>query len=413
MIAGVIFGIAGGAGGSRFGNRPADACGRNDDGGEAVNKGADPDDHEAAERAFTAGKASTLSALLDALGDASTVSVIGSDRDAHALALALRKATETGDAPTRAPADLELAVRGGTRGLDVTVGASAGADAVVVVEPGRAPSVFLRSRLSPGRSSETRALKDSVPEDVLHRAVGPVEVAILGPTEFVGIDPILRGRPLLAELVVYLALHPGGASTRAWSNALWPDRVAPPQTISNRLSEARQLLGFAPDDRPRLRRDGDRYTIADLTTDWARFEVLASRPDDVESWRAALSLVRGRPLVDLAQGQWAVMEGIVAEIEQSVVDCGLALGRALLAADDADGAAWAAQMALRCAPWDERLHRLLMRAADAAGNRHGVESALRHLAVVLEIDGDPLRSVHPQTAALYTRLAQAPVTTRP
>jgi len=101
------------------------------------------------------------------------------------------------------------------------------------------------------------------------------------------------------------------------------------------------------------------------------------------------------------------MEGIVAEIEQRVVECGLDLGRALLRSNDPDGAAWAAQMALRCAPWDERLHRLLMRAADAAGNRQGIDAALRHLALVLEIDGDPLKGVHPQTAALYGRLAQA------
>ena len=49
----------------------------------------------------------------------------------------------------------------------------------------------------------------------------------------------------LTELVVYLALHDRGAMTRAWSSALWPDRQVPAQTVSNRLSEARQLLGFA------------------------------------------------------------------------------------------------------------------------------------------------------------------------
>jgi hypothetical protein len=33
---------------------------------------------------------------------------------------------------------------------------------------------------------------------------------------------------------------------------------------------------------------------------------------------------------------------------------------------------------------------------------------LRHLALVLEIDGDPLRGVHPETAALYARLSGRP-----
>ena len=35
----------------------------------------------------------------------------------------------------------------------------------------------------------------------------------------------------------------------------------------------------------------------------------------------------------------------------------------------------------------------------------GAEATLRHLALVLEIDGDPLRGVHPETAALYARLS--------
>jgi hypothetical protein len=46
-----------------------------------------------------------------------------------------------------------------------------------------------------------------------------------------------------------------------------------------------------------------------------------------------------------------------------------------------------------------------MKAADAVGDRAGVDAALRHLALVLDVDGDPLGVVHPQTAALYARLA--------
>ena len=70
--------------------------------------------------------------------------------------------------------------------------------------------------------------------------------------------------------------------------------------------------------------------------------------------------------------------------------------------------ALAAHQGLRAAPWDERLHRVLMRSADLAGNRAGVEATLRHLALVLEVEGDPLRHVHPETAALYARLVGRP-----
>jgi DNA-binding SARP family transcriptional activator len=69
-------------------------------------------------------------------------------------------------------------------------------------------------------------------------------------------------------------------------------------------------------------------------------------------------------------------------------------------------AAWAAQQALRACPYDERLHRVLMRTADALGNRAGVESTLRQLAMILEIEGNPLAGVHPDTAALYESLTQ-------
>lgn len=348
--------------------------------------------------------------LLDSVVSVPVVSVIGPEPDATRFAEWLEAA-----ATIRFPHRRVIAARDGraqtsSATTQITVGSTDGADIVITVAPGGEPTLYFRAgETSRLRNGDANTIEDRVPDRVRHRAVGPMEVAILGPTEFRGVDPILRGRPLLAELVVHLALHPEGASTRSWSSALWPDRLVPAQTISNRLSEARQLLGFAPDDRPRLRREGDRHLIVDLTTDWQRFQTLAAAPEDPDSWRDALALVRGRPLLDLAQGQWAVMEGIVSEIEHGVVECGLALGRAMLGTSDPDGAAWAAQMALRCAPWDERLHRLLMRAADAAGNRLGVESALRHLALVLEIDGDPLHAVHPQTAALYMRLASTPV----
>jgi DNA-binding SARP family transcriptional activator len=231
-----------------------------------------------------------------------------------------------------------------------------------------------------------------------------VEVAVLGRVEVRGVSGSFARRPKLTELVVFLALHPEGSTSLAWSTALWPHRRVPDQTISNRLSEARRLLGFAPDDRPRLRRDGELYRLADVSTDWARFKRLADRSADVPAWRAALGLVRGRPFEDLPPALWTAVECTAAEIEHVVTDCALRCGDALLERADYAGAVWAAHRGLSAAPWDERLHRLLMRTADATGNRAGVEATLRHLALVLEIDGDPLRYVHPDTALLYENL---------
>jgi DNA-binding SARP family transcriptional activator len=292
------------------------------------------------------------------------------------------------------------------------------ASAVVVVTPHTAArailvagrrdgcAVYVRAPEPPqGPTSPTpaRALSDAFPGRA--EGNGPIEVAVLGPVEIHGSTVPLGRHPRLTELVVYLAMHPEGATTSAWETALWPERRMPPQTIANRLSEARRALGFSPDGRPRLRKCGERHLIADVETDWERFQALARHRDDPAKWHQALELVRGRPFSDLHQGQWTALEGFAVEIEHAVVECALGLGGLALETGRPDDAMWAAQRALRATPWDERLHRLLMEAADAAGDRAGVEASLRHLALVLEIDGDPLRGVHPETAALYARLS--------
>jgi DNA-binding SARP family transcriptional activator len=277
---------------------------------------------------------------------------------------------------------------------------------IVLVEPGANADVFLALPAPPrayfGPLGPTSATAPS------RAAIQPsdegVEISILGPTEIHGVGGSLVGRPRLTELVVYLAMHPEGAGTRTWSAALWPERRVPPQTVANRLSEARGLLGFAADGRPRLRRSGDRHLIAEVATDWSRFCAMSTPAAGPAGWRSALRLVRGRPFDDLAQGSWTMLEGFTGEINQGIVDCALRLGEHCLSESDPQGAAEAAQLAIRASPWDERLHRLLMRAADAAGNRHGVEAVFRHLALVLEVDGDPMVGVHPETAALYARL---------
>ncbi len=231
----------------------------------------------------------------------------------------------------------------------------------------------------------------------------PIEIAVLGPVVVCGAEGAFDRRPTLTELVTYLALHRGGATTESWSTAVWPERRVPVQTVANRLSEARRALGAASDGLPRLRRRGDRHLLVDVKTDWERFQSLAVE-DATEDRRRALSLVRGRPFADLRRGHWTVIEGLESEVVAAVAACARRLGEELLTSGDPDGASWAAHQGLRAAPWDERLHRLLMRSADAAGDRGGGEEALRQLALRLEIEGDPLRAVHPLTASLYERL---------
>lgn len=272
----------------------------------------------------------------------------------------------------------------------------AGVVALVEAARRRAGTAVLLGGASPAAAEQMEAVEG---------APATVAVGVLGPVEVHGTAPELARHPKLTALTVYLAVHPEGAASRSWAEALWPERLVPGQTIANRASELRQLLGFAPDGRPRLRRDGERYYLVDVRTDWSLARTLAAPSGDLERWRAALSLVRGRPFSGLREASWTRVEGHEAEIERILTECALRTSAALLDHGDPAGAAWAAEQGLKAVPWDERLHRALMRAGAAAGNLGQVESTLRHLAIALEIEGDPLGGVHPETARLYGQLS--------
>jgi DNA-binding SARP family transcriptional activator len=232
----------------------------------------------------------------------------------------------------------------------------------------------------------------------------PVEIGLLGNVQVDGAPESFRYRRRLTELVAFLAMHPEGATTDSFATALWPERRVPVQTLANRLSETRRALGIAGDGRPRLRKAGRRHFIADAETDWDRFKKLSRVEEGAESWRKALALVRGRPFDGLERGEWAQLEGFASAVEAAIVDVACRLGEHALDHGEAGITHWAALQGLLASPWDERLYRLLMRASDGLGNRGGVDVALRSLAVALELEGDPLLGIHPETSALYRRL---------
>ena len=203
------------------------------------------------------------------------------------------------------------------------------------------------------------------------------------------------------ELVVYLAMHPKGASNEAWATALWPDRLMAPSSLHSTASVARRSLGQARSGIDHLPRSHGRLALsATVGTDWARFVELADS-EDIGRWRSALDLVRGMPFDGLRSADWPILEGIGPAIEAAVVDLSGRLAGACLSRGDARGAQWAARRGLLVSPYDERLYRMLMRSADLSGNPAGVESAMSEL-VRLVADGiEPLDSVHPSTVELY------------
>ena len=232
-----------------------------------------------------------------------------------------------------------------------------------------------------------------------------VKVAVLGPVEVHG-NARQFTRAWAKELVVYLAMHPGGASNDTWATALWPDRLMAPSSLHSTASVARRSLGQAQDGRDHLPKGHGRLELAyTVGTDWDRFVRLADTHEPGR-WRAAMELVRGRPFDGLRASDWPILEGLSAAIEASVVDVATRLASHCLAAADPAGAEWASRRGLLVSPYDERLYRMLLRAADLGGNPAGVEAVMSELLHLVADDVEPFDSVHPETTDLYRSLTR-------
>ena len=232
-----------------------------------------------------------------------------------------------------------------------------------------------------------------------------IEVQILGPVEVVGnLKAFTRAWAL--ELVVYLAMHPDGASTDRWSSALWPDRLMAPASLHSTASSARRSLGVSPSGVDHLPRAHGRLKLGPgVTSDWARLQNLVAS-DNPEDRISALRLIRGRPFEGLRATDWIVLDGTMATVEAVVVDLASRHAEWCLEMGDPAGAEWAARQGLLVSQYDERLFRVLIRAADAAGHPAGIEAAMDELIRLVGDDIEPWDAVHPETLQLYKQLSR-------
>jgi DNA-binding SARP family transcriptional activator len=232
-----------------------------------------------------------------------------------------------------------------------------------------------------------------------------LEVAVLGPVEIRGAARSMSRRAA-TELVVYLALHPLGASNDVWGTALWPARSVAASTLHSTASVARRALGRSVDGTDHLTRRRGRLRLGPFVgTDVGAFARAAASPDP-RCWRNALSLVRGRLFEGLCLTDWAVLDGTYAELESMVVATALKGAMEALRRGSGDEAEWMIRQGLRVSPYDERLYRGLLRAIEAKGNRLGLRSVMAEL-LHLAADGEGA-TLHPQTEALYRELARSP-----
>jgi two-component SAPR family response regulator len=178
------------------------------------------------------------------------------------------------------------------------------------------------------------------------------------------------------------------------------------------VTAARTGLGRAPDGTRYLpdAHDGHYRLSPQVGLDWARFHALTTHGkgdgrNGLDALHTALELVRGVPLTSpTGRGyEWAVVHR--TEIETVIAEVAERLALRYLEGGDHRQANWAARRGLLASPYDERLYRVLMRAADAAGNPAGVDAVWKELLSVLDADLELVDDeLHPETVALYTSL---------
>jgi DNA-binding SARP family transcriptional activator len=239
----------------------------------------------------------------------------------------------------------------------------------------------------------------------------PVLVRVLGSVEIDGAVEFKRAKS--RELAVYLAMHPHGVGEAELDEALWPSelgRVVPPSTRDSTVSVARTALGGPGRLLPAQGQGREkRYQVsADVGSDFGLFCRLhrhGRSNESVESLRAALELVRGRPFEGVLSGRtytWVHTEGHARHIESEVGDAADLAARLFLERGLPLEARWAARQGLAADPLCERLWIRLMEAADVLGESQEIERLMDELDTVLELGGD-FSGLHPNTLAAYDR----------
>lgn len=226
-------------------------------------------------------------------------------------------------------------------------------------------------------------------------------------------------RPQLTELLAFIATHPPRIGADRVRLALWPvdpddERFGErsPSTLWTLVSKARLALGTDPDGGDLLiTQPGNVYELCpQVGCDWVRFETLRKMAADepertVPLLRQALGLVRGRPFQDIPVGSysWVGLDRLDSDMSASIAEAAGTLVAAALAADDVATARFAVEQGRLGTPHSETLIRAAMRVCAAAGDREGLDRALRdarRLAQLLDPTGEP----EPETVALHEEL---------
>lgn len=219
-------------------------------------------------------------------------------------------------------------------------------------------------------------------------------------------------QPRTRELLVFLALHPDGASREALVAALWPD--ATPEKATNAMNTALSRLrhsvsvatGGALSDIVVVGEGRYQLDPAVVDVDFWSFDAAvaarraaATHQQRVDAYRAVVDSYGG-PLADGMSTEW--IETAREAIRRDAIDAVAALARALVA-DDPQQTLDLLEIARAFDPHNEALYRDIMRLQERLGLIDAIPRTLALLTTRLaEIDNRPTE----HAIALATRLRQ-------
>ncbi|MFH9698585.1 LysM peptidoglycan-binding domain-containing protein [Streptomyces globisporus] len=236
-------------------------------------------------------------------------------------------------------------------------------------------------------------------------------ISVLGPLTVSGITHSGHG-PKVAALAALIHLRPG-RSAEFLCSAMDPVNPWSTRTLQTRLSEIRSRLGAAPDGQPYLPRPKHGYSFhADVTSDWRRFQDLATQgladpQGGTEDLEDALALLRGKPF-EGRDFSWA--DAVQQEMISRIVDTAHTLAVRHTEGDhpDLDAARRAALRGLEIDETAEVLYRDWMNIEWGAGNTAGIRKAIARLQQVARTYDISLEPVTEQLIDLVLASRTAP-----
>jgi hypothetical protein len=192
-------------------------------------------------------------------------------------------------------------------------------------------------------------------------------VSVLGPVTVTAPGPVDEARrPLLTELVVMAALHPGGLHEAVLTSGLWPRGVSD-DVVARTIAEAQAWLGTDAAGNARLARgdDGLWRLSRDVYVDWAELQAAAivDGPGQAEALARGLELARGEAFSGAPAGRytWLAFHRAARDTRALIASMASRAAALLAATGDRTGADAALRRGLRLVPAAEMLWRDLLR----------------------------------------------------